>query len=145
MRQMSTHVVVVLLEEDELFLEGLNLAFKVHAVQVGVIDDLSQAGDVGLNTLADGQLRFIPSGTTKVNGSLFLVKTRKLPMRSKCLLRLHSFVTHLTLKSSAARRALSIWSTRRALFVVASKIYNKNRISHTKESLNNTMCWLIMT
>lgn len=79
---MCTHIVMVLLEEDELFLEGLNLAFEVHAVQVGVINDLSQAGNVGLNTLADGQLRFIPAGT-KVNGSLFLVKTRKLPMRSK--------------------------------------------------------------
>lgn len=86
MCQMCTHIVMVLLEEDELFLEGLNLAFKVHAVHVGVINDLSQAGNVGLHTLADGQLRFIPAGTTKVNGSLFLVKTRKLPMRSKCLL-----------------------------------------------------------
>lgn len=69
--QMCTHIVMVLLKEDELFLKGLNLAFKVHAVQVGVINDLSQAGDVSLHTLADGQLGFIPAGTTKVNRSLF--------------------------------------------------------------------------
>ncbi len=64
MCQMCTHIVMVLLKEDELFLEGLNLAFKVHAVHVGVINDLSQAGNVSLHTLADGQLRLIPAGTT---------------------------------------------------------------------------------
>lgn len=41
MCQMCTHIVMVLLKEDELFFEGLNLALKVHAVQVGVINDLS--------------------------------------------------------------------------------------------------------
>lgn len=74
MCQMCTHIVMVLLKEDELFFEGLNLALKVHAVQVGVINDLSQARDIGLHTLADGQLRFIPAGTIKVNGSLLVFR-----------------------------------------------------------------------
>lgn len=61
--QMFTHIVMVLLKEDELFLEGLNLAFEVHAVHVGVVDDPPQSSNVSLHTLANGQLGFIPANT----------------------------------------------------------------------------------
>lgn len=67
---MYTHIVVVLLKEDELLLEGLDLALQVHAVEVGVIDDLPQACDVGLDALANGELRFVPANTRRVNGSM---------------------------------------------------------------------------
>ena len=52
-----THIFVVLLEVDELLLQGFNLALQVHAAHVGVIDDLPQTDDVSLHRLADGQLR----------------------------------------------------------------------------------------
>lgn len=57
-----THVVVVLLQVDELLLQGFDLALQVHAAHVGVIDELPQTDDVGLHGLADGQLRLKPAG-----------------------------------------------------------------------------------
>lgn len=50
---------MVLLEVDELLFQGFNLAFQVHALHVGVVDELPQTDDVGLHRLADGQLRLI--------------------------------------------------------------------------------------
>lgn len=50
---------MVLLEVDELLLQGFNFALQVHAAQVGVVDDLPQTDDVGLHRLADGQLRLV--------------------------------------------------------------------------------------
>lgn len=47
---------MVLLEVDELFLEGFDLALQVHAAHVGVIDELPQTDNIGLHRLADGQL-----------------------------------------------------------------------------------------
>lgn len=55
----STHVFMVLLEVDELFFQGFDLALQVHAAHVGVVDELPQTDDVCLHRLADGQLRLI--------------------------------------------------------------------------------------
>lgn len=55
----ETHVFMVLLEVDELFLQGFDLALQVQAAQVSVVDELPQADDVSLNRLADGQLRLV--------------------------------------------------------------------------------------
>ena len=55
-----THVVVVLLEVNELLLQGFDLALQVHAAHVGVVDELPQTHDVSLDGLADGQLRLKP-------------------------------------------------------------------------------------
>ena len=55
-----THVVVVLLEVNELLLQGFDLTLQVHAAHVGVVDELPQTHDVGLHGLADGQLRLKP-------------------------------------------------------------------------------------
>lgn len=55
----QTHIFVVLLEVDELLLQGFDFALQVHAAQVGVVDDLPQTDDVGLHGLADGQLRLV--------------------------------------------------------------------------------------
>lgn len=60
----QTHVVVVLLEVDELLFQGFDLALQVHAAQVGVVDEFPQADDVSLDGLADGQLRLVPGTTT---------------------------------------------------------------------------------
>lgn len=83
--QMYTHILVVLLKEDELLLEGLDLALKVHAAQVGVIDDLPQPCDVGLDALANGELRFIPANTRRVNGSMLRSRTVQLPQGSNVM------------------------------------------------------------
>lgn len=62
-----THIFVVLLEVDELLLQGFDLALQVHAAHVGVIDELPQANDVGLHRLADGQLRLVSErGDSKI-------------------------------------------------------------------------------
>jgi len=50
---------MVLLEVDELFLQGFNLALQVHAAHVGVVDELPQTNDVRLHRLADSQLRLV--------------------------------------------------------------------------------------
>lgn len=50
---------MVLLEVDEFLLQGFDLAFQVHAAHVGVIDELPQTNNVGLDRLADGQLRLV--------------------------------------------------------------------------------------
>lgn len=50
---------MVLLEVDELLLQGFNFALQVQAAQVGVVDDLPQTDDVGLHRLANGQLRLV--------------------------------------------------------------------------------------
>lgn len=50
---------MVLLEVDELLLQGFDLAFQVHAAHVGVVDELPQTDDVSLHRLADGQLRLV--------------------------------------------------------------------------------------
>lgn len=55
----QTHVFMVLLEVDELLLQGFDFALQVHAAQVGVVDNLPQTDDVGLHGLADGQLRLV--------------------------------------------------------------------------------------
>lgn len=55
----QTHIFMVLLEVDELLLQGFDLALQVHAAHVGVIDDLPQTDDVSLHRLADSQLRLI--------------------------------------------------------------------------------------
>lgn len=47
--QVFTHIVMVLLEVDELLLEGLNLTLKVHAAHVGIINDLPQANNISLH------------------------------------------------------------------------------------------------
>lgn len=47
---------MVLLEVDELLLQGLDLALQVQAAHVGVVDKLPQTDDVSLHRLADGQL-----------------------------------------------------------------------------------------
>lgn len=52
---------MVLLEVDELFLEGFDLALQVHAAHVGVIDELPQTDNIGLHGLADGQLGLKPN------------------------------------------------------------------------------------
>lgn len=57
---LRTHIVVVLLEVDQLLLQGLDFALQVEAAQVGVVDDLPQTHDVGLHRLPDGQLRLVP-------------------------------------------------------------------------------------
>jgi len=57
-----THIFVVLLEVDELLLQGLDLALQVHAAHVGVVDELPQTHDVGVHGLADGQLGLKPRG-----------------------------------------------------------------------------------
>lgn len=44
-----TYIVMVLLEVDELLLEGLNLTLQVHAAHVGIIDDLPQANNISLH------------------------------------------------------------------------------------------------
>lgn len=44
-----THIIMVLLEVDELLLEGLNLTLQVHAANIGIIDDLPQANDISLH------------------------------------------------------------------------------------------------
>lgn len=44
-----THVVMVLLEVDELLLEGLNLTLQVHAAHVGIIDEFPEANDISLH------------------------------------------------------------------------------------------------
>ena len=63
----GTYIVVVLLEVNELLLQGFNLAFQVHAAHVGVVDELPQTHDVGLNGLADGVFRLKPKhGTEKI-------------------------------------------------------------------------------
>lgn len=54
-----THVVVVLLEVDELLFQGFDLTLQVHAAQVGVVDEFPQADDVRLDGLADGQLGLV--------------------------------------------------------------------------------------
>lgn len=59
---LPTHIFVVLLEVDQLLLQGLDFALQVQAAQVGVVDDLPQAHDVGLHRLPDGQLRLVPDG-----------------------------------------------------------------------------------
>lgn len=51
---------MVLLQEDQLLLQGLNLTLKVHAVQVGVVDDLPQANNICLHRLANGEFRLKP-------------------------------------------------------------------------------------
>lgn len=50
---------MVLLEVDELLLQGFDLAFQVHAAHVGVVDKLPQTDNIGLHRLADGQLRLV--------------------------------------------------------------------------------------
>lgn len=54
-----THIFMVLLKVDELFLQRLDLTLQVHAAHVCVIDELPQTNDVGLHRLADGQLRLV--------------------------------------------------------------------------------------
>lgn len=54
-----THIFVVLLQVDELLLQGFDLALQVHAAHVGVIDELPQPDDVGLHGLADRQLGLV--------------------------------------------------------------------------------------
>lgn len=44
-----THIIMVLLEVDELLLEGLNLTLQVHAANIGIIDDLPQANNISLH------------------------------------------------------------------------------------------------
>lgn len=61
---------MVLLQEDQLLLQGLNLTLKVHAVQVGVIDDLPQTNNICLYRLANAQLRLIPVEWTQEGKSL---------------------------------------------------------------------------
>lgn len=50
---------MVLLEVDELLLQGFDLALQIHAAHVGVVDDLPQTNNIGLHRLADGQLRLV--------------------------------------------------------------------------------------
>lgn len=50
---------MVLFEVDELFFQGFDLAFQVHAAQVGIVDEFPQTNDVRLHRLTDGQLRLI--------------------------------------------------------------------------------------
>ena len=56
---------MVLLEVNELLLQGFDLAFQVHAAHVGLVDELPQTNDVGLDGLADGQLRLKPGSRTE--------------------------------------------------------------------------------
>ena len=70
-----THIFMVLLEVDELLLQGLDLALQVHAAHVGVVDELPQTDDVGLHRLADGQLRLVSAqiqavSTAELNDSM---------------------------------------------------------------------------
>lgn len=65
---------MVLLQEDQLLLQGLNLTLKVHAVQVGVINDLPQANNICLHRLANGQLRLIPVEWTQDGESLIMFR-----------------------------------------------------------------------
>lgn len=60
LHSLRTHIVVVLLEVDQLLLQGLDFALQVETAQVGVVDDLPQTHDVGLHRLPDGQLRLVP-------------------------------------------------------------------------------------
>lgn len=50
---------MVLLQVDELLLQGFDLALQVHAAHIGVVDELPQPDDVGLHGLADCQLRLV--------------------------------------------------------------------------------------
>lgn len=45
------YILMVLLEEGELFLHRLDLALQLHAVQVGVINHLLQTNQVSLHSL----------------------------------------------------------------------------------------------
>lgn len=45
----STHIVMVLLQIDELLLEGLNLTLQVHSAHVGIINDLPQSNNISLH------------------------------------------------------------------------------------------------
>lgn len=52
-----THIFVVLLEVDELLLQGFDLALQIHTAHVGVVDEFPQTDNICLHRLADGQFR----------------------------------------------------------------------------------------
>jgi hypothetical protein len=57
---------MVLLEAEQLLLQGLHLGLQVSLAQGQLIQDSAQAVDVRLHQLLQGQLRLIPSYTAKV-------------------------------------------------------------------------------
>lgn len=55
---------MVLLQGDQLLLQGLDVALQVQANDVGVVQNLPQSGDVGLHRLPHGQLGLPPNHQT---------------------------------------------------------------------------------
>lgn len=68
-----THVLVVLLQEDELLPHGFDLTLDVHPAHVGVVDDFLQASDVGLHRLTDRHLVVKPSAQTRSDFLFFIL------------------------------------------------------------------------
>lgn len=103
---------MVPLQGNQLLLQRLNVALQVQANNVSVIQKLPQFGHVGLHRLTQGQLIFHPA---KHVGYIHTVRKAQFLWDTK-------LITHLSLKSSAARRALSREMARCELPLVMSSI-----------------------
>ena len=63
---LSTHLLVVLLEVDQLLPQALDLHLQVGADHGQLVQNLSEAADVSLDRLAHGELVLIPDHVNEI-------------------------------------------------------------------------------
>lgn len=133
---------MVLLQHDELFLQGLALTLQIHPPQVNFIQNPPQSNNVSLHSHPHGLLILIPERISH-RGTDEQVRDVSLPhCKQKMSVRYEDYGpihvrsitqvsgthrckehTHFTLKSSAASFALSMSRTVLALSLEATRIF----------------------